>query len=56
MAKKLNKFDFLAINKRMNGNWNGGDNPFVGPTKNITKGEELKMLRKFQQATKVRRK
>lgn len=56
MAKKLNKFDFLAINKRMNGNFNGGSNQFTGPTKKITKGEELKMLRKFQQTTKVRSK
>ena len=48
MAKKLNKFDFLAINKTMNGNFNGGSNQFTGPTKKITKGEELKMLRKFQ--------
>lgn len=34
--KKLNKFDFLAINKRMNENWNGGDSQFCGPTKKIT--------------------
>ena len=50
--KKLNKFDFLAINRRMNGNWNGGENPFLGKTKKITKGEELKMFRKLQRTTK----
>ena len=42
--KQKAKFDFLAINRRMNGNWNGGDSPFIGPTKKITKGEELKLL------------
>ena len=47
MGKKLNKFDFLAINRIMNGNWNGGDN-MLGPTKKITKGEELEMLRKLR--------
>lgn len=52
--KKLGKFDFLAINHRMNGNWNGGDNPYIGPTKNITKGEELKLARKLQKTTKRR--
>ena len=52
--KKKSKYDFLAINKRMNGNWNGGDNPFVGPTKNITKGEELKMLNKLQRTAKCK--
>lgn len=52
--KKLNKFDFLAINKRMNGNWNGGENPFIGKTKKITKGEEFEMLRKFQRTTKCK--
>ena len=46
--KKLGKFDFLAINRRMNGNWNGGDSQFFGKTKNITKGEELKLARKLQ--------
>ena len=50
--KKLGKFDFLLINKRMNGNWNGGENQFTGRTKKITKGEELEMLRKFQRSTK----
>lgn len=52
--KKLNKFDFLAINKRMNGNWNGGEKLFIGKTKKITKGEEFKMLRKFQRTTKCK--
>lgn len=46
--KKLNKFDFLVINRSLNGNWNGGENQFTGKTKKITKGEELKILRKLQ--------
>lgn len=46
--KQKTKFDFLAINRRMNGNWNGGDSPFIGPTKKITKGEKLEMLRKLR--------
>lgn len=52
--KKLGKFDFLAINKRMNGNWNGGENQFTGKTKATTKGEELEMLRKMQRTTKCK--
>ena len=28
--KQKTKFDFLAINRRMNGNWNCGDSPFIG--------------------------
>lgn len=52
--KKLNKFDFLAINRRMNGNWNGGENQFTGRTKKITKGEELEMMRKLQRSTKCK--
>lgn len=51
--KKLNKFDFLAINKNMNGNFNGGDKPYIGPTKKITKGEELEMLRKLKAKPKT---
>ena len=39
--KKLNKFDFLAINRRMNGNWNGGEKPFIGKTKKITKNKPI---------------
>lgn len=50
--KKLKKLDFLAINRRMNGNWNGGESPYTGPTKKITKGEELEMARKLQRTTK----
>lgn len=56
MGKKLNKFDFLAINKMMNGNWNGGKNQFTGETKGITKGEEFEMLRKLQRITKCKNK
>lgn len=42
MKKKLNKYDFLAINRRMNQNFNGGKSWF-GETKKITKGEEMKL-------------
>lgn len=52
MKKKLGKYDFLAINKRMNQNMNGGNSPFIGATKKITKGEELKLLNKLQRTTK----
>ena len=44
--KKKNKYDFLLINRCMNGNWNGGDSQFTGPTKKITKGEEIKLLKR----------
>ena len=43
--KKKTKWDFLAINRRMNGNWNGG-NSYFGETKKITKGEEMKLNNK----------
>ena len=43
--KKKNKYDFLLINRCMNGNWNGG-NSFSGETKKITKGEEIKLLKR----------
>ena len=52
--KKLNKLDFLAINRRMNGNWNGGENSYTGPIKKITKGEELELARKLQRTTKCK--
>lgn len=51
--KKLKKLDFLAINRRMNGNWNGGES-FAGPTKKITKGEELEVARKLQRIAKCK--
>ena len=38
--KQKTKFDFLAINRRMNGNWNGGNN-LLGSTKKITNGKEF---------------
>ena len=42
MKKKKTKWDFLAINRRLNQNYNGSS--FLGcATKNITKGEELKL-------------
>lgn len=52
--KKLNKFDFIAINKRMNNNLNGGESQFIGRTKATTKGEDLEMLRKLQRTTKCK--
>lgn len=52
--KQKTKFDFLAINRRMNGNWNGGGSPFIGPTKKITKGEELKLLEKLQRQQNIK--
>ena len=42
MKKKKTKWDFLAINRRLNQNYNGSS--FLGYScKNITKGEELKL-------------
>lgn len=51
--KKLKKLDFLAINRCMNGNLNGGES-YAGPTKKITKGEELKVARKLQRTKKCK--
>lgn len=53
--KQKSKYDFLAINKRMNNNFNGkGD--WVNPegSKNISKGDELKMLNKLTFTTKCK--
>lgn len=47
MKKKLTKYDFLAINRRLNQNFNGGSSYF-GNTKKIEHGEELKLNRKEQ--------
>ena len=45
MKQKLNKYDFLAINRRMNQNFNAKN--FLGfKIKNISKGEALKLNRK----------
>ena len=57
--KKKGKYDFIAINKRMNNNFNGGNwqLPFSNDsisTKRTTKGEELAMLRKLQRTTKCK--
>jgi len=42
MKKKKTKWDFLAINRRLNQNYNGSS--FLGfLVRNITKGEELKL-------------
>lgn len=47
MKRKKNKYDFLIINRALNGNWNGGRS-YWGDTKNITKGETLKINRLIQ--------
>lgn len=52
--KKLNKFDFMAIIKRMNNNMNGGESQFSGKKKATTKGEDLELLRKLQRTTKCK--
>lgn len=38
----------------MNGNWNGGNAPFIGATKKITKGEEMKLNQKELNLTKCK--
>ncbi len=57
MKRKPNKYEFISINHRMNGNWNGGNwqSPFYGDsikTKGTTKGEELKTLNKLRRTIK----
>jgi hypothetical protein len=52
--KKKTKWDFLAINRRMNGNFNGGENQFTGRSKKITKGEEMKLNQKELNLTKCK--
>lgn len=47
--KQKNKYDFFAINRVMNGNWNGGKN-FFGETKKLVHNEELK-LKRFENKT-----
>ena len=42
MKKKKTKWDFLAINRRLNQNYNGVSLSCYSK-KNITKGEELKL-------------
>ena len=44
--KKKTKYDFLVINRVLNGNWNGGNNQFFGKTKGITNSEENKLKQK----------
>lgn len=46
MKKKLNKFDFLAINRAINQNYNASSGYFSFCIRNITHGEELKLNRK----------
>ena len=45
VKKKLNKFDFFAINRRMNQNYNTTQD-YYGAHKRINHGEELKLNRK----------
>ena len=52
MKKKLNKYDFLAINRRMNNNFNGGYSYFTGNAKKLDKGEEMKLNRKEKEKRK----
>lgn len=52
--KKLNKFDFMVINKRINNNMNGGESQFTGKLKATTKGEDSEMLRKLQRTKKCK--
>lgn len=54
MKKKLNKIDFLAINRIMNGNWNGKHDVF-GATKKVSDGEILKLNREEQKKKGVRK-
>jgi hypothetical protein len=44
MKKKLTKYDFLAINRRLNQNYNAPQD-YCGVVKKITHGEELKLNR-----------
>lgn len=48
MKKKLNKYDFLAINRGMNQNFNAGQSWGGINQLNITKGEELKLNKKIK--------
>lgn len=45
MKKKLTKYDFLAINRRLNQNFNVTQD-YCGAVKKITRGEELKLNRR----------
>ncbi|MBR5776733.1 MAG: hypothetical protein IKY42_10860 [Bacteroidaceae bacterium] len=50
MKKHLTKYDFLAINRRMNQNFNGGQSYGGINQLKITKGKELKLNRKESEA------
>ncbi len=55
MKKKLTKYDFFAINRCLNQNFN--KRGFCGmPTKAIEHGEELELARKLQRTTKCKSK
>lgn len=53
MKKKLTKYDFFAINRRLNRNYNAPQN-YCGVVKKISHGEELKLNRKEQRKSKKR--
>lgn len=48
--KQKNKYDFFAINRVMNGNWNGGKSYWSDVTKKLEHNEELK-LKRFENKT-----
>lgn len=54
MKKKLTKYDFLAINRRLNQNFNLTQD-YCGAIKKITHGEELKLNLKEQKNDKSKR-
>lgn len=54
MKKKLTKYDFLAINRRLNQNFNITQD-YCGMIKKITHGEELELNRKEQMKSKARK-
>lgn len=51
MKKQKTKFDFFAINRAMNQNFNGKKDYF-GWNKKLDKGEEMKLNRKEQKNEK----
>lgn len=54
MKKKLDKFDFMAINRRMNQNFNAPGDPFINPdgNLNVSNGDILKLNRVEQNKSK----
>lgn len=54
VKKKLTKYDFLAINRRLNQNLNVTQD-YCGAVKKITHGEELKLNRRESEGSTLRR-